>query len=196
MNLEALDKEIFLKINDFVGEVPVFDQLVKLVVNEYFVPVSIGLVLLFLWFHPGKKRKNHRKALPIAILSVTVVNITIIVMNQFIISSRPFDQLSADLLFYRPTDPSFPSNAAAVGFALATAISLVNRKLGFGAIILALFYGFSRVYVGVHFPSDVIAGALLGVLVALMISRLRLLVNSLTELLEKIQTKIKLDLDY
>ena len=196
MNLEALDKEIFLKINDFVGEVPVFDQLVKLVVNEYFVPVSIGLVLLYLWLHPGKKRKTHRRGLPIAILSVLMVNITIIVMNQFIISPRPFEQLPADLLFYRPTDPSFPSNAAAVGFALATSIFLVNRKLGVGGILLASFYGFSRVYVGVHFPSDVIAGALLGVLVALIISRLRLLVNSLTELLEKIQTKIKLDLDY
>jgi membrane-associated phospholipid phosphatase len=61
------------------------------------------------------------------------------------------------------TDYSFPSNHATIAVAAATAIFLVDRRLGLIAVVAAVIMGISRVYVGVHYPHDVLAGALLGV---------------------------------
>lgn len=193
MNIISWDKNLFLFINNFTGEVPILDYVVKLVVNEYFVPVTLALVILYIWFKKYKVIIGERRVLVIAAFSVGLVNIIIQISNVFIIRARPFDTLDVNVLFYRPTDPSFPSNAVAVGFALAVSIFLVNKKLGVFSIILTSFYGFSRVYAGVHFPGDVIVGAIIGVVSVLFVYYFKSLVDFLTSKIEKIQSKLKLD---
>lgn len=193
MNIISWDKNLFLFINNFTGEVPILDQAVRLVVNEYFVPVTLALVILYIWFKKYKVIIGERRVLVIAAFSVGLVNIIIQISNVFIIRARPFDTLDVNVLFYRPTDPSFPSNAAAVGFALAVSIFLVNKKLGVLSILLASFYGFSRVYAGVHFPGDVMVGAIIGVASVLFVSYFKSLINFFTTIIEKIQSKLKLD---
>jgi undecaprenyl-diphosphatase len=61
-----------------------------------------------------------------------------------------------------PTDYSFPSNHSAFAGALAVGVLLLNRRLGFVAIGLALLEAFSRVYLGMHYPHDAVVGLLLG----------------------------------
>jgi len=195
MNLVSWDKNIFLAINGLVGKAPLFDSLIKLVVNEYFVPVTLSLVLLYLWFRPGRDQAKNQQALSIAFFSILVTNLIIALSNHFITRERPFEQLPTSLLFYKPTDPSFPSNAAAVGFVLATAIWIVNRRVGVWAIVLAAFYAFSRVYAGVHFPSDVLVGASLGLLITLLIGRYTNLIEISTNLARKAQKRLGLELD-
>jgi membrane-associated phospholipid phosphatase len=73
-----------------------------------------------------------------------------------------------------PTDYSFPSNHSAIAAALAAAVFLLNRRLGLIAAALAVLEGFSRVYIGVHYPHDVIVGLLVGALVTWLAARLLL----------------------
>ena len=75
-----------------------------------------------------------------------------------------------------PGTSSFPSGHATVAFACATMLAATDRRLAIPAFVLAVAVALSRVYVGVHYPFDVLAGAVLGVLLA---TALRLLGVSL-----------------
>jgi undecaprenyl-diphosphatase len=71
-----------------------------------------------------------------------------------------------------PHDGSFPSGHAATSFACATMLALAFPRYGWGFFLLAAAIAWSRVYVGVHYPLDVLGGAVLGVLVAIALRRL------------------------
>jgi len=71
-----------------------------------------------------------------------------------------------------PTDYSFPSNHSAIAAALAAGVYLLHRRLGLIAAALAVLEGFSRVYLGMHYPHDVIVGLLVGAAVTVLVSRL------------------------
>ncbi|HEY7152247.1 MAG TPA: phosphatase PAP2 family protein [Solirubrobacterales bacterium] len=85
--------------------------------------------------------------------------------------ARPYEaHPGATHLFIAPShDPSFPSDHATAAFAIAVSIWLRNRKAGWLALAMATVLALSRVMVGVHYPSDVIAGALLGTGAALIL---------------------------
>jgi undecaprenyl-diphosphatase len=70
-----------------------------------------------------------------------------------------------------PRDASFPSGHAASSFACAVVLSLVAPRLAPALLILAAAIAFSRVYVGVHWPFDVLAGAALGAVIGLAVDR-------------------------
>ena len=77
---------------------------------------------------------------------------------------RPCDiNTSITILVARPHGHSFPSGHTASGMAAAYALWLQNRKLGAPALVLAAFIAFTRLYLYVHFPTDVLGGAVLGI---------------------------------
>lgn len=91
------------------------------------------------------------------------------ILKPLVARLRPFTVNTAvELLIPPPTDFSFPSGHTFASFASATAILKNNRKLGIPALILAALIAFSRLYLYVHFPTDVFFGLLLGILAGLI----------------------------
>ena len=82
---------------------------------------------------------------------------------------RPYDYqlenfgVTVSLLIDRPSEFSFPSGHTIASFEAATALMLCNKKFGIPALVLAVLIAFSRLYLYVHYPSDVIASVILGV---------------------------------
>lgn len=90
-----------------------------------------------------------------------------LLIKPFVARIRPYVfSTTVYLLIPRLKDYSFPSGHAMAAFAAATVIYYSNRRLGAIAMILASLIAFSRLYLYVHYPSDVIAGMLIGILVA------------------------------
>jgi undecaprenyl-diphosphatase len=83
---------------------------------------------------------------------------------------RPYVAHPGDAHLFIPAshDPSFPSDHATAGFAIAVAIFLRHRKAGVVALVLATLVSVGRVAVGTHYPGDVLAGAAIGALAALV----------------------------
>jgi undecaprenyl-diphosphatase len=91
------------------------------------------------------------------------------VISELVDRARPFvaDPHGVHLFSGHAADPGFPSDHATAAFAIAVAILLRKRGWGIAALVLATVLSVGRVALGVHYPSDVIAGAALGSAAAL-----------------------------
>lgn len=172
--MSGLDSAIFHALNGLAGRWPIVDALARLVVNDYLAPTALALMLIWMWFRERstRERQNDTSAVLNAIVAQFLANVILKSVNLLYFRPRPFDSDPAvNLLFYRPWDSSFPSNPATFAFAMATAIYLGDRRLGRWALGVAGLWVLARVFCGVHYPSDVLAGALLGSTVAYLLSR-------------------------
>ena len=89
-------------------------------------------------------------------------------LKPLVMRERPFAGKELELLVETPQDFSFPSGHTSSSFAAATALSSHGRSWGIPAYILAVLIAFSRLYLYVHFPSDVIAGAAVGIICGIL----------------------------
>jgi membrane-associated phospholipid phosphatase len=102
---------------------------------------------------------------PVGVLVALAINQPI---ANVVAEPRPYAALSHVLvLVSRSTDYSFPSDHVVMAGAVASALMLSDRRLGWVAAALALLMAFARVYVGAHFPLDVLAGLAVGALIGL-----------------------------
>ena len=101
------------------------------------------------------------------ILNAVIVNL---VLKTWIMRIRPFVlEEGLELITQIPSDYSFPSGHTSAAFATAVILFLgLPKKIGIPAMVLAVLMGISRLYVGVHFPTDVLAGAIIGTLAAML----------------------------
>lgn len=122
----------------------------------------IWIVLaLALLIHP-KTRRAGASLLTALVLGVICCNV---ILKPFVARVRPCGVNTAiQLLVPRPDDFSFPSGHTGASFEGAAVLYFHKSRLRFPALVLAVLIGFSRLYLYVHYPTDVLAGAALGVL--------------------------------
>jgi undecaprenyl-diphosphatase len=118
-------------------------------------------------------RRRRAQAFTLVLLAVLMASaLADAVIKPAVGRKRPFDILGGDVIGGRPRDASFPSGHAANAFAGAATLSRVAPAGAIAWWTLAAAIAFSRVYLGVHFPLDVLGGAAVGLFSAWLAARL------------------------
>jgi len=118
-------------------------------------------------------KNNFKMVIEALIVAVFTRFVLAEIMRAFWFRARPFVQLNMQpLINQSPLEASFPSGHATFFFALSTIVYFYNKKMGIWFYIASIFIGLSRIFVGVHWPSDILAGAVLGILVGFVLNYL------------------------
>lgn len=138
-----------------------------------YLQYALAIVLLILFFSK-KHEKIHRNLVLVATTSAVVALYIVKPLIVFFYAApRPFVVLSEIKPLVKvmafENYQSFPSGHTLFFFALATTIFLFNKKLGVWFLIAATLISLSRIYVGVHWPIDILAGVILGVLTGVVV---------------------------
>ena len=182
-----MDFTIFQAINDFAGRSGILDNLM-LGLAKYGV-VLMALPLLYMWF---KGDDSSKKAALLSLLSMAAALLINQVIGHFYFRPRPFAAHEVNLLVERSPDPSFPSDHSAFVFGIAWLLFIKDKKIGAVALALGALVGISRIFIGTHYPGDVLGGALIGLAAAALVWQLRSLLDQVTSFLIAIARKLKL----
>ncbi|MBU4274524.1 phosphatase PAP2 family protein [Patescibacteria group bacterium] len=165
--IKNLDYQLFQLINQLAFKWEWLDIL-GVFFAKYFVYLMIAALFLFLL----KSRKNW-KIIFIALSSALTARFVITgLIRLFKPRLRPFIDSNINLLIDKVNQQSFPSGHASFTFGLAMVVYLYNKKVGVLFFAGAFLVSTSRIFVGVHWPLDILAGAVVGIFSGWLISKL------------------------
>lgn len=154
-SVQNLDGEILLQIQQHLRTdmLTPFMKIVTFLGNGGWFWILCAVVLLAI----PKTRKTGYAAVLSLIFGVIVTNL---LLKNIVARPRPFAEIEALIpLIAKPTDFSFPSGHTTASFAVALVmLRMLPKKIGIPAVVLAALVAFSRLYLGVHYPTDVLAG--------------------------------------
>jgi undecaprenyl-diphosphatase len=161
-----IDAAVTQWINAWAGKNSVLDS-IMIWVSAVGVPVMVLAVAGQWWLQKDKQHRRH------VLLAAGFSFLLGLALNQLILllvhRVRPYDGGVTHLLIAKSADFSFPSDHATATFAIAAAFLLHGMRRGFGFLVAALIVRFSRVYIGTHYVSDVLGGALTGMAAAAVV---------------------------
>jgi len=179
-----VDWSILHSLNDFLYRHDGVEDPLLFYVNISEALFIATLAVIF-FAAAGVRHRTWRRAAVAAALSAGVALAIGKVISELADRARPFveDPGGVHLFSAHAADPGFPSDHATASFAIATAIFLRHRRWGTAALLAAALLAVGRVAIGVHFPSDVLAGAALGAATALVLwtSPLRVRIDALSD---------------
>ncbi len=155
--------EFELKILDFIQEkiaCPLLDTIVPIITKLGDGGIFwIALAVIFLIF---KKTRKTGFSMGLALISGLIIGN--LILKNAVGRIRPYD-LNPDfnLLIKSLSDFSFPSGHTLASFESATVLMIRDKRFGIPALVLAILVAFSRLYLYVHYPTDVLAGMVLGI---------------------------------
>jgi len=163
-----MDHLIFQQINNFALRFFWLDK-IAIFCAKFLPYILIGSLFILLI----KNFKKYYKIIIQALISGIFARFIIVEIIRFIwYRPRPFILNSVNLLINHSSSGSFPSGHASFFFALSTLIYLYNKKTGILFLIASFLISVSRVFCGVHWPFDILVGALIGVFSALLIKKI------------------------
>lgn len=153
-----------LRFLDFLQTIhtPLLDKILAFITslgNAGIIWIVLAVVLLIL----PKTRKTGIIVAAALLMDLVLCNL---ILKNLVARVRPYDVNTAiAILIKKPLDFSFPSGHTAASFAAMTALFLAKmKKAWIAALVLAVLIAFSRLYFYVHYPTDVLGGAIVGIL--------------------------------
>jgi len=167
-----MDYRLYHAINQFVLHHAWLGRDLSALENWAVPVVAVATVALWLFARPGGNRK-WKLASACALASAALALLVNQLIGKIWYRQRPFaTHPAAHTWGARSHDPSFPSDHASAAFAIGFAVFLFDRIAGASFLAAAVIIGAGRIFIGAHYPSDVLAGCLVGLGSALVVARL------------------------
>lgn len=178
MAMHTLNLTLFYFFNGIVGQYPALDAFMFFLTTylSYVVTIFVGLYVCF--YLPIRRSEPIDRLRSMAqggevLVASCATWFVVQVIKVLVAHPRPFLVLTnVNLLVPGQMGYSFPSAHAAMTFAVATVVYFYHKRLGQLLYAFALVVGMSRIYVGVHYPTDVLVGALIGITIPVLIHRM------------------------
>ena len=147
-------------INGLAGRTHLLDVAMRISAND--IVLCLPLFIITLWFWPDADRALRQRVAVATCFAVVASLVASTLVGSIWHEARPFvsDHDTRQLIGHS-ADNSFPSEHAAVAFAVAGVAIWWQRAIGAVCLGLALLVGFARIYVGVHWPLDILTSALI-----------------------------------
>ncbi|UNL83744.1 undecaprenyl-diphosphatase [Priestia koreensis] len=161
-----MNYELYKWIHGFSGHSQMLDNFMIFCTKGAIV--ILALMLLFIWV-AGKTK--HRKSVLYAGIGGVIGIIVNILISHIYYEPRPFVTHNVQPLISHAADASFPSDHTTGAFSIAFILWLRHRRIGTVAIIFAALVGLSRVWVGVHYPFDVLGSIIVSIILAIVVMK-------------------------
>ena len=163
----SLDYILLQAINGLAGRSAALDAV--MIGSAKYLPFVFALALVALWI--SWRPRNQRGALLAGVSALIALGIGQVI-GKALPRPRPYISHVVNQLIPRSLDTSFPSDHAILGFAVAVLLWRYNRRAGAALLALAALMAIARVFVGAHYPGDVLGGAVLGALTSIALAAL------------------------
>ena len=161
----TLDTQLFYLLNGVVGQSAILDGVIVFIAS-YLPYLVVAAFIVFVAFSKYS-RQGKLELLLVAGAASVIARLGFTELIRFFYQHpRPFTALPDVHQLFTDSAWSFPSGHAMFFFAMATAIYLYNKKWGIGFLLAAALITVGRVIAGVHYPSDIVGGAIIGALIA------------------------------
>ncbi len=162
-----MDLSVFNFLHSWAGLSVTGDWFV--VVMARYLPWGLVIAALVLIFKGNSRVKRIENLIFVALALLLSRGFLTEIIRYVVERVRPFVALGFEPLVEQSATFALPSGHAAIFFALATTLWFVDRKWGYWFGVLALVNGVARVIAGVHWPLDIVAGAVVGIVSALLV---------------------------
>lgn len=161
-----MNYKVFKSINQLSGRCSPIDLLMVLISNK--IRYVFIFVLIFMWF----RNDFYKKLCFNAVISAVITLFLNTLIKLFYFKPRPFVKRRVGILIPSKMDSTFPSKHTLLAFAISTSIFLHKRILGSIMWVLSVLTGFSRIWVGHHYPSDIIGSAFIATMTSILLDKI------------------------
>jgi undecaprenyl-diphosphatase len=180
-----MNYQLFQDINNLAGHHSFLDRLMVFTSSKAFIIYALALLLMWVF---GKEKMKY--TVVFAVITTAIGLIINFILGHIYNEPRPFVTHKVHLLIKHAADASFPSDHSTFAFSIALAVLFRNRIIGFWMLLFAILVGISRVYVGNHYPFDVVGSFVVSVLASLFVYKFSSIFEPICRLIIAIYNKI------